>query len=274
MHSARLLLSLPLFTFLTACGSSGGGSGSGAKAAPLSPEQKGKVQSVTSSMDAAKGAASQGRNSGLNALPLHQVAALKPGRDVSEKSRELSSKIEGTCAIDNNAPDKGTTPQNIEFHIKVSGAGCPIQMDSSTKIVTKQSMDSVDYQFATAMSYSVRQPDFAQLNDVVDIQMKGGIQMHGDQKGAQANGKIDGAVVSQAYGKLPFAMTVDGHADNKGSTLLTTLSMSFPDFKAIGKVVTNSDPQGRQTVKYYLNDQEVSKEEFENTFGESANASL
>lgn len=220
---------------------------------PLTPEQKTHVKAVTDSASSAQSAASQGRGLGVRTTTA----------GVSEKSRELGDVLRGPCKFENTLPERAVTG---EFHVNVSGEACPIRMTSNYRVIMVRKGGFVSNRFDIQMSYLVRTPEFARLNDVVGIEMNGSMKGEGSDNGGSGGGRIDGAFQSQIHGRLPFSISLSASGNQSGWRSTAVYTLRFPNFACSGKIVEESTrAKGTQTY-YYLNDQQVSEQEFNATF--------
>jgi hypothetical protein len=152
------------------------------------------------------------------------------------------------------------------FQIKVSGNGCPIelQLAASSQILT------TSFRGSLVLHYLATDPQFAEINEVYGIDLKGQGAFAADRNGEEwklkGDGQIEGALLTRANGKLPLSLIISGSGNvrqtNVNGAYVIAFQMQFPDFLVDMKEVTEYDGSQEPHSLYLLNGESLSKEEF------------
>lgn len=280
MSLSRLALGSLLVLGLAACSSD-----SSPKSSPLTPlsaTQKADVTYVMASADAAQNAAHRAGGTNMNGTlnlidpnqqPLVTESAGTAPNPINkeEKTAQLSEWLRqsGTCTFDNTMPDgRSGDVKNGNFHFKVSGNGCPIAMSMELGYQTKETSNSISMRIRFNHEYKVLDEGYAHMNDVTAMSLKGDLGVSGNPNGASGGGNLTGKIESNRYGTVGMSVGMNFGANRNGSTMVTTVSLRFKDFTAVGRVVAASPANGPEKITYFINDQAVTEQEFKEVFGE------
>lgn len=238
----------------------GCGSKRGNQTNPLTSDQKIAFAGTLESVGRSQKAGDQARKDGQRAAPAPSDATLQKMAD------QIAA---GNCDyVLPKASEPSSDPMNTttEAGMSVSGASCPIALNFNFKVSTAMSKTAFSYKQDFVLKYDVKNKDFAALNDVTAIDLKG--SGSSDFASGSANGKIDieGSVTSTSQGALK--MYVSGKIDGSGNESAFQLNseivwgVEYPTFTAELKKVEKQDAQ-KSSTEYYLNGQSVTAEEFQ-----------
>lgn len=237
------------------------GSNRGNQTTPLTADQKSQFGETLTSVGRAHKAGLQARTAEHRAAPAISDETLK------KMSEQLQA---GKCEItvpktQTPANPQDPSNQSSEFGMKISGATCPVAMDFSMKNSSKMTDKTFEANFEFAMAYSVTNADFAKLNDVTAIDIKGGGKVTAGNGSANGDLNVEGTIKSQQLGDLK--MYVIGKVEGKGdqnnvtATATTTLGIEYPKYTAELKQVATIQNKTK-TIEYFLNGQKITEQEF------------
>lgn len=139
---------------------------------------------------------------------------------------------------------------NITEVSKVSGPQCPISMEVEVSGQIQQGQGD----FSFRMAFEIKDPEFEKLSDVTRFSFSG--KIHADQN--QGNVELEGTISSKTHGEVKI--TASGSADKLGNgSVEMNIRMNDVDAKLEAKIEN-------QKITYFVQDREVSKEEFEALF--------
>jgi len=279
---APLKSTLFILTFaliLPACGGRDKDSGP-SKIKPLTQTQKSKIANFTESIDVAMGATEMAGKAKQSPNPFRRFAALTDSAKLrssiampseaakQEKIRSLAKILENAvCKFQDNLPEpsENTLPQG-KFEFSFSGANCPIHMVTSV-IYSGQSSNSYrEASVQMAHVYAVQDSAYGALNDVSSMNIKGGFSAKGGQENSTGSGGFNGLIRTREFGTVEATISKSFTANSKTFHDTTVMRLSFSNFVAVGKIVTNYTSQG-VSAQHTINDQVVTSKEFRDVFG-------
>lgn len=166
------------------------------------------------------------------------------------------------------------------FSSSVTGSSCPIH--GEVKINVTQADRSAGGDFT--WKYRANTPDFAALSDIDESNLTGKIEVTSDSStnnseekvNASMKTKFDGKAHSKKEGEINYFIESSLSASlsaNKNSPTITNKELSlelkmgirYPDFTAELRATGKDE----DSLKYYLNSEEISKQEYEKYFSPS-----
>ena len=188
--------------------------------------------------------------------PMH--ARLQEGFDKEQcKVNTLSAQDPGA------SPGSGASGiADMHMNVQVTGAQCPVLMDVEFGANGAAMGGKLDV--SVKMNYQVQDTEYRSLNDVDGMSFSGSIGIA--QAGMDLN--ISGKIHSQKNGDIPIKVTgnmaMTGSGQNMSASGSVDVTIQFPSFTADLKQEIN----GSQ-IKYSINDEEVSKDEFMGYFSKA-----
>ena len=184
------------------------------------------------------------------ASPNPQTMAVAPTLENGDNGQNLmSDKLQHNCGVNVEGGEAG-------FSMKADGAGCPVAMDMKMSMKNSQSGTEV----SAEINYSVKNPEYAKLNDVDSISMKQTMSIKG---GESTTGKFEmsGKIHSQSKGDVK--LSGNGSLDANKSSIKSdvTLRFEFSDYTVEFKVA-----QKDQDMTYTLNGDKISEKDFNEYF--------
>ncbi len=176
----------------------------------------------------------------------------------------------GNCEykLPSNQTGNTTNPMssNVETGLQVFGSTCPIALDVNVKITNNLTQTSYDANIDFNLKYEVKDAEFAKLNDVTFMDIKGSGSVTAKTGSMNGNITVEGAVKSNAEGdlKMYYAAKVDG-SGGQGQAKITSeqiWGIEYPKFTAELKMTTVQENSAVKTT-YAMNGTEVTAQEFQ-----------
>lgn len=204
----------------------------------------------------------------LNRHPALRWAAGNAGDDIEANTTvgRMSNAIEsGDCKV----AWEGSQSSITNMALQIEGDKCPVTMKMS--LAGKSDDQKAEFEFACA--YKVRDKEFEELNDIHEGDLKGHVKTSLSPKGSTGTLFMDmdikGNIHSKKYGKADVKLTsklkgqyTQSSMESEGETVF---EVEYSDFIAQLKQVVKD---GKST--YFLNNKEVSEEEFMEFFQKGA----
>lgn len=258
-----------LAIFLSCLVIAGCGSNRGNQNNPLSPEQITKFAGTLESVGRVQKAGPAAQKSGQRA---------ESGDSRDETLQKMATKLEaGNCEyVLPKTPDQTPSDpyhQSSEAGIKVSGATCPVALELNVKSESKFSIKSLSNKMEFVLKYDVKDAEFAALNDITAVDIKGSGGVDATQTSISGNLNIEGAMTSTKEGALKMYVVgkVDGTGDGVSSRKINSeliWGVEYPTYTAELKQVQKEE-NNVVTTEYFLNSKTVTEAEFK-TFLEKA----
>ena len=218
-------------------------------------------------------------NWALGALPTSQLPSPDQDRMGSSMQRKLSTssdtkQCDVTYKVD--VPTSAaasasavTQLQKVKVDVKVAGAACPV----AATVAFAASGDQSSLDGSLALTYTVQDTEYRGFNDVDGASINGTIKASGSSDSMTMSLDVSGNIHSQKKGDVVFKVTAtaDGSMNSNGTSKANsdvTLHLEYTDFVADLRFKTESDG----TSTYYVNDGEVTKDEFNKYLTSATNA--
>ncbi len=252
-----LILSVVTAFSLSACGRG-----------KLTDEQKAILRSDTESMGRAEKASKQYQAQ----VPVQAYADFSPSSSQSARPDEgmMSDYLRSAHCdfkmdhFDNNdwmkaPPGSAPARQRIGFGLNMTGASCPANLVMNNDMVLDFSNPSdIRISWDFSVDYKVQDERYRRMNDVDFMKMAGGMKGGGSSNQVEAKIEVRGSAHSQSHGDIGIFVhgNMKGNQQGKGEAVVE-FEFKYEKFTAVLKQETRD-----QKNKYFINDEEVSSQEF------------
>jgi len=185
--------------------------------------------------------------------------------------QQMAQKLQdGKCEykLPSNQTGNTTNPMssNVETGLEVYGSTCPISLEANVKMSSNLTEKSYDANVEFKLKYDVKDAEFAKLNDITAIDIKGSGSVRASQGSMNGNINIEGTMTSNADGalKMYYDAKVDG-SGNQTSAKITSeqiWGVEYPNFTAELKMTTVQENSSVKTT-YFINGEEITAQEFQ-----------
>ncbi len=223
----------------------------------LSDEEKSTLSSTLESVGRVRRSADQ-TQSNRNKMALGAVTEQQNDEATSKMATKISEKVSsGECKFEWVMPTQQSEQGNLK--IAVSGEKCPVVYSLDVSFQATQTENSTSENVKLSAQYKVQDEDFASLNDITAMDVKGEGSFQSTVEGTTVRTKgsleMSGSLHSRQHGDIQVSMTLT----QDGKSQEQVLNLEYPDFDVELKAV--SDDEGK--VEYSLNGDSLSKEEWE-----------
>jgi hypothetical protein len=269
MSKIHLMITLALALVVAACGNK-------SNLEPMTTAQKTQFQTTLSALGRISSAVDfnhvadvpQSGSSDEASLTMKQMVrqAMQQGKCQVDKSN-VPSLSEGLNPIDGG---RATLPSSLNAHWIMTGQDCPLELN----LTLASQGDANSGTAAFHLIYRVKDSQLLTLNDVDSIDISGTIKADGTNTNTTQNVEValEGSIHSQHDGALGFYASVKAESDRPLSSNMSKmanitaeakLGLRYADFTGeMSMEMKSSEGQQRPDVKFFLNSEEVSPEEF------------
>jgi hypothetical protein len=184
------------------------------------------------------------------------------------KKEKMKSKMKGNCTITQVIPEPGDqVPREEISSLSATGPACPINLDFRSRMYVAQTYIDANM----AAKYDVKDEEFKKINDVYGLSFAAKIYVTFGAGHVSGSGSGSGEILSQRFGTIAIGQnfTISSRGTTQQDYFIDSVEITtfrFTDFVVVLRG-TSSGSQGKTETHYYLNDEEISAEEYHGYMG-------